>query len=64
MRSMRYVLGRKVLRVLRTVPFALQVRVGIAILSYDKDLLFGITADYDSDPTWTNWARALNPVGA
>ncbi|HUO39320.1 MAG TPA: WS/DGAT domain-containing protein, partial [Mycobacterium sp.] len=45
-----HVLGRTVVRVLPIVPIALQVRVGIAILSYVSDLSFGITADYDTAP--------------
>ncbi|HTY34919.1 wax ester/triacylglycerol synthase family O-acyltransferase [Mycobacterium sp.] len=54
-----YVLGRKVLQVLPIVPIAMQVRVGIAILSYDKDLSFGITADYDNAPDVDKLAEGI-----
>ena len=39
---------REVVRVLPVPPIALQLRTGIAILSYADDLTFGITADYDT----------------
>jgi diacylglycerol O-acyltransferase len=38
---------------LETVPFvplAGQVRIGVAIFSYDGALKFGVTGDYDSAP--------------
>jgi diacylglycerol O-acyltransferase / wax synthase len=41
-------MGRKVARLLPIPPIALQLRTGIAVLSYADDLVFGITADYDS----------------
>ncbi len=31
-------------------PIALQVRIGIAMLSYGDEFTFGIVADYDSAP--------------
>ena len=54
-----HVLGRKVLRVLPIVPIALQVRIGIAILSYASDLSFGITADYDTAPDVDKLAEGI-----
>jgi diacylglycerol O-acyltransferase len=42
------VMGQPVIRLLPILPIALQVRTGIAILSYADDLIFGITADYDA----------------
>lgn len=42
------VAGRPVVRLLPILPIALQVRTGVAILSYADDLVFGITADYDA----------------
>jgi diacylglycerol O-acyltransferase / wax synthase len=42
------VMGQPVVRLLPILPIALQVRTGIAILSYADDLTFGITADYDA----------------
>jgi diacylglycerol O-acyltransferase / wax synthase len=42
-----YAAGRRMLRVYPYVPIGLQVRIGVAILSYDGELNFGITGDYD-----------------
>ena len=42
------VMGHPVMRLLPILPIALQVRTGVAILSYAGDLVFGITADYDA----------------
>ncbi|WP_343574813.1 WS/DGAT domain-containing protein [Mycobacterium sp.] len=42
------VMGQPVVRLLPILPIALQVRTGVAILSYADDLVFGITADYDA----------------
>ena len=41
-------MGRKVARLLPIPPIAMQLRTGVAVLSYADDLVFGITADYDS----------------
>ncbi|HUO38822.1 MAG TPA: wax ester/triacylglycerol synthase family O-acyltransferase [Mycobacterium sp.] len=54
-----HVLGRTVVRVLPIVPVALQVRVGIAILSYAGHLSFGITADYDTTPDVDKLAEGI-----
>lgn len=43
-------LGRKVIRMYPIPPIALQVRIGIAMLSYGDEFTFGIVADYDSAP--------------
>jgi diacylglycerol O-acyltransferase len=43
-------MGREVVRVLPIPPIALQLRTGIAILSYADELIFGVTADYDATP--------------
>jgi len=43
-----YVLGRRMLRVYPYVPLAGQVRIGVAIFSYDGQVTFGVTGDYDS----------------
>jgi diacylglycerol O-acyltransferase / wax synthase len=40
-------MGHNVARVLPIPPIALQLRTGIAVMSYCDDLVFGITADYD-----------------
>ncbi|MBV9352841.1 MAG: DUF1298 domain-containing protein, partial [Mycobacterium sp.] len=44
------VMGRRVIQLLPIPPIALQLRTGIAILSYADDLVFGIIADYDAAP--------------
>lgn len=45
-----YSAGRRMLRAYPYVPLAGQVRVGVAIFSYDGQVTFGITGDYDSAP--------------
>ncbi|GFG53360.1 wax ester/triacylglycerol synthase family O-acyltransferase [Mycolicibacterium agri] len=42
--------GREVVRLLPVPPLALQLRTGIAILSYADHLAFGIIGDYDAAP--------------
>jgi diacylglycerol O-acyltransferase len=44
------IMGRNVVRLLPIPPIALQLRTGIAMLSYGDDLVFGVTADYDAVP--------------
>jgi diacylglycerol O-acyltransferase / wax synthase len=41
-------MGSNVARLLPISPIALQLRTGVAVLSYADDLVFGITADYDA----------------
>ncbi len=43
-----YAAGRRMLRAFPYVPLAGQIRLGIAIFSYDGEVNFGITGDYDS----------------
>lgn len=45
-----YVVGRRMLAAYPYVPLAGQVRIGVAIFSYDGQVNFGITGDYDSAP--------------
>jgi diacylglycerol O-acyltransferase len=45
-----YVLGRRVRTALPYVPLFAQCRLGVAIFSYDGQVNFGITADYDAVP--------------
>ena len=45
-----YAAGRRVLRTYPYVPIGMQVRVGVAILSYDGEVNFGITGDSDHVP--------------
>ena len=49
-RSQQRLLGRRVLEILPVPPIALQVRTGIAMVSYADNFVFGITADYDAAP--------------
>jgi diacylglycerol O-acyltransferase len=43
-----YVLGRRMLYAYPYVPLAGQIRIGIAIFSYDGHVTFGVTGDYDT----------------
>jgi len=52
-------MGREVVRVLPIPPIALQLRTGIAIVSYADELVFGITADYDAAPDVDELARGI-----
>jgi diacylglycerol O-acyltransferase / wax synthase len=45
-----YLAGRRLLEVFPFVPLASNVRVGVAIYSYDGGLNFGVTGDYDTAP--------------
>jgi diacylglycerol O-acyltransferase len=45
-----YALGRELLEYLPFVPLSQGVRVGIAILSYNGQVRFGVTGDYDTMP--------------
>jgi diacylglycerol O-acyltransferase len=42
--------GRRMIECLPFVPIAHGVRVGVAIVSYDGKIAFGVTGDYDSAP--------------
>ena len=52
-------MGREVVRMFPIPPIALQLRTGIAIVSYADDLVFGITADYDATPDVDELARGI-----
>ena len=45
-----YSCGRRLVRSGPYVPLAAPLRVGVAIFSYDGELTFGITGDYDTAP--------------
>ncbi len=49
-RGRQRLMGRRVLDLLPIPPIALQVRTGIAMVSYADTFVFGITADYDTAP--------------
>ena len=44
------IMGREVIRLLPIPPLAMQLRTGIAILSYANHLVFGVIGDYDGTP--------------
>lgn len=45
-----YMLGRRMVEAYPYVPLAGQVRIGVAIFSYDGNVTFGVTGDRDSTP--------------
>ncbi|MHA7650409.1 wax ester/triacylglycerol synthase family O-acyltransferase [Mycobacterium sp. ML4] len=49
-RAEQRLLGRRVLEILPIPPIALQLRTGIAMVSYADHFVFGITGDYDAAP--------------
>ena len=57
-----YCLGREMLAYHPYVPLSHGVRVGVAILSYNAQLAFGVTGDYDSAPDVDVLAEAV-PAG-
>jgi diacylglycerol O-acyltransferase len=54
-----YVVGRRMIKAYPYVPLAGQVRIGVAIFSYDGQVNFGITGDYDSAPDIDVLARGI-----
>jgi diacylglycerol O-acyltransferase len=55
-----YLLGQPMVEILPYVPIAVRLRTGIAILSYCDQVVFGITADYDSAPEVGLLAAAID----
>lgn len=53
------VTGREVIHMLPIPPIALQLRTGVAIVSYADELAFGITADYDATADVDELARGI-----
>jgi diacylglycerol O-acyltransferase len=45
-----YAAGRRMLRAFPYVPLAGSVRIGVAIFSYNGQVSFGVTGDYDTAP--------------
>lgn len=58
-RGQQRLMGRRVLEVLPIPPIALQLRTGIAMVSYAENFTFGITADYDTAPDIEALARGI-----
>jgi diacylglycerol O-acyltransferase len=49
-----YALGRRLLEIIPYVPIASRLRTGVAIFSYDGQVTFGVTGDYDgAADVWT-----------
>lgn len=59
-----HIMGREVLDVLPVPPIALQLRTGVAMLSYAESLFFGILADYDTMPDVDEFARSIESAVA
>src|SRR5579872_4683035 len=55
-----YVLGRRMVRAYPYVPLAGQVRIGVAIFSYDGRVTFGVTGDRDTTPDIDVLARGID----
>jgi diacylglycerol O-acyltransferase len=55
-----YAGGRRMIRAYPFVPLGMQMRVGVAIFSYDGDVTFGITGDYDTAPDIHILADGIN----
>ena len=53
-------MGHTVSRLLPIPPIALQLRTGVAVMSYADDLVFGITADYDAGADIDTLADGIN----
>jgi WS/DGAT/MGAT family acyltransferase len=54
-----YVLGRELVELLPYVPIALRLRLGVAVLTYCDNVVFGITTDYDNAPEVDLLAKAI-----
>jgi WS/DGAT/MGAT family acyltransferase len=54
-----YMLGHTLLRLYPVVPLARRQALGIAVMSYDGNLGFGLLADYDAVPAIEDIAKAL-----
>jgi WS/DGAT/MGAT family acyltransferase len=59
-----HIMGRNVLDVLPVPPIALQLRTGVAMLSYAESLFFGVLADYDTMPDVDEFARSIEAAVA
>lgn len=59
-----HILGREMLDVLPVPPIALQLRTGVAMLSYSDNLFFGVLADYDTIPDVDEFARSIETAVA
>ncbi|CRZ18218.1 WS/DGAT/MGAT family O-acyltransferase [Mycolicibacterium neworleansense] len=53
------VMGRDIVRLLPIPPIAIQLRTGVAIMSYADRLVFGVIGDYDTAPDVDELARGI-----
>ena len=53
-------MGREVIRLLPIPPLAMQLRTGIAIMSYADHLVFGIIGDCDAAPDVDEIANGID----
>jgi diacylglycerol O-acyltransferase / wax synthase len=58
-RNRQQLMGRDVLEILPVPPIALQLRTGIAMLSYADRFIFGITGDHDTAPDLQRLAAGI-----
>jgi diacylglycerol O-acyltransferase / wax synthase len=58
-RARQKLMGRAVLEILPVPPIALQLRTGIAMVSYADSFIFGITGDHDTAPDIDQLARGI-----
>ena len=63
-RDRQQVMGRDVLETLPVPPIALQLRTGIAMVSYADTFVFGITGDHDSAPDLDELAAGIEDAVA
>ena len=54
-----YWMGRRLEEIIPYVPIASTVRTGISIFSYNGEITFGVTADYDANPDLEVLARGI-----
>ena len=54
-----YGAGRRMIAYLPFVPLAQGVRIGVAIMSYDGGVSFGVTGDYDTVPDLDLFCRSI-----
>jgi hypothetical protein len=54
-----YLAGRELLEYEPFVPIVYGMRIGVAIVSYNGRLAFGLTADYDTVPDLAVLARGI-----
>lgn len=63
-RNRQHVMGREVVETLPVPPIALQLRTGIAMVSYADGFVFGITGDHDTAPDLDQLAAGIEDAVA